>query len=432
MMARLVSTVRFLSALVRDVGGTLRNRWRRFHSRVVDGQEIAAVAVDVFPFLEQKTGVGWYEWNVLKALDERDDGLQYNLYAETFPGPSDPVPVELPGNRNMRLRVHPIPSHFLFPIRPTRRVLTAVVEPLLRILDDNDVVFAPNYYAHANQAPYGRALVATVHDLTFTVMPDAVAPATCDELRRNMPAVQYHADRLIAVSAATASDLVEHLAINQRRIHVVHEGRDPSFRVGPRSESRPEDLPARYLLFVSTIEPRKNVVGLLRAFRLVVDWGYEGDLLMVGRWGWRTDAIRSELEASPVRERIRHIDYVDRTCLMRLYRHADALLYPSWLEGFGLPILEAMACGTPVVTSGQSSMPEVAGPAAVYVDPASPHGIASAVASLVADAPNRERLTRMGYERVERFSWDRTAAATAQTLRQAGGLPLTADDEYRA
>jgi glycosyltransferase involved in cell wall biosynthesis len=431
MIRRLTATVRFFLNILRDLVGTLRSRWRHFHRRVVNGDGVVTVGVDIFPFLEQKTGVGWYEWNLLEALDQREDGIRYNLYAKTFPDPTDPVPTEMPGTNRMRLRVHPIPQGFLLPARPTQGFLNAVVEPLLRILDGNDVVFAPNYYAHANQAPYGRTAVATIHDLAYAVMPQAVSPETGQQLRHHMPGILFHADRLIAVSAATASDLVEHLAVSARRVHVVHEGRDPRFGAGHDGEPRPESLPTRYLLFVSTIEPRKNVVGLLRAFRLLVEWGYEGQLVLVGRWGWRADAIRRELEESPTRDRIIHLDYVERDRLVQLYRHADALLYPSWMEGFGLPILEAMACGTPVVTSGRSSMPEVAGPAAVYVDPASPHGIASAVASLVADENNRQRLTRMGQERALRFTWDLAAAATAQTLRQAAGLPSTGDDEYR-
>ena len=173
------------------------------------------------------------------------------------------------------------------------------------------------------------------------------------------------------------------------------------------------------------------MLALLQAFRLIVSWGYPGHLLLVGRWGWRTEAIRRELEGSPVSGRIEHLDYVERETLPTLYRRADALLFPSWLEGFGLPILEAMACGTPVVTSGRSAMPEVAGPAAVYVDPESAHGIASAVSSLLEDPDHRERLGRLGRERARRFSWDDAAAASAQVLRQAAGLEATGDDEYR-
>jgi len=431
MIERLAATVRFFAGVARDLLGTFRDRWRRFNRRVVHAENIASVAVDIFPFLEQKTGVGWYEFCLLEALGRRQDGLVFNLYARTFPLPTEPVPTDFPASLRLRLRVHPIPHGFLLPARPIRWLMQTFVEPLLRFLDGNDVVFAPNYYAHPDQAPFGRAQVATIHDLAFVTMPDSVAPATLDELRRNMPRALFHADRLIAVSAATASDLVEHLQVSRRRVHVVHEGRDPVFSASEEATPRPVDLPDRFLLFVSTLEPRKNVVGLLKAFSLLAEWGYGGKLLLVGRWGWRTDAIREQLKTGPLKDRIVHLDYVDRGRLVELYRHADALVYPSWLEGFGLPILEAMACGTPVVTSGISSMPEVAGPAAVYVDPASPHGIASSVASLVNDDSNRQRLARIGLERVMKFSWDQAASATAQTLRLAAGLPATGDDEYR-
>jgi glycosyltransferase involved in cell wall biosynthesis len=431
MVQRLVATVRFFFDVSRDVVGTFRQRWLRFQKRVAEAEDIATVAVDIFPFLERKTGVGWYEWCLLEALDTRQDGLTFNLYARTFPLVTEPVPTETPGSERMRLRVHPIPHGFLLPQRPIRWLLQTLVEPLLRILDGNDVVFAPNYYAHPDQVPYGRTTVNTIHDLTYVTMPEAVRPSTHEELRRNMPRALYHADRLIAVSAATASDIVEHLPVSPRKVHVVHEGRDPLFNAATEASSRPIDLPDRFLLFVSTIEPRKNVVGLLKAFGLLVEWGYPGSLLLVGQWGWRTEAIRKALEEGGIEDRIIHLDYVERDRLVELYRHADALLYPSWLEGFGLPILEAMACGTPVVTSGISSMPEVAGPAAVYVDPASPHGIASSVASLVNDESNRQRLARLGLERSTRFTWDGAAAATAQILRIAAGLPATGDDEYR-
>jgi len=431
----LYGTLRFFLHLARDLAGTLAARWRRFYRCVVLGEQEAAVGVDIFPFCERMTGVGWYEWNVLAALDGRQDGLFFNLYGPTFLAPEEQPPGPMPGSERMRLRLHQIPSGFLLPQRLSLAFLRGVVEPLLRVLDGNAVLFAPNFFAHRTQLPYGRSAVATVHDLAFAVMPETVSPATLAELDRHLPVALFRSELLIAVSDATAADMVEHLAVNRRRIHTIHEGVDPSFVAagvdGAEEDDPPFELPARYLLFVSTIEPRKNVLTVLRSFRLAVGWGYPGELLLVGRWGWRTEAIRAELESSPVRARIRHLDYVDRAHLPALYRRADALLFPSWLEGFGLPILEAMACGTPVITSGRSAMPEVAGPAAIYVDPDSAHGIASAVSSLFADREHRQRLARLGRERAARFSWNQAAAATAQVLRQAAGLDMDGADEYR-
>jgi glycosyltransferase involved in cell wall biosynthesis len=431
MFHRISATTRFFSAIARDVLGTLRARWRRFQACTVRHEAVAAVGVDVYPFLERMTGVGWYAWNLLTALDRRDDGLRYNLYARTFLAPDDPAPPSLPGSRSMRMRVHQIPAGFLLPVRPTLAVLRTLVEPVLRILDGNRVVFAPNFFLHPDQEPFGSAQVATVHDLAFVAMPRTVAGETLAGLKRHLPSTLYHADRLIAVSDATAGDLVDRLDMEPRIVRTIHEGVDPGFADAGAAE-KPEDHAGPYLIFVSTLEPRKNVVGVLRAFRLMVEWGYQGELVLVGRWGWNTDDIRSELRASPVRDRIRHLDYVERPRLAALYRGADAVLFPSWLEGFGLPLVEGMACGTPVITSGTSSMPEIAGPAAVYVDPASPHSIASATAALLRDPDHRRRLVALGRDRARKFSWDSAAAATAQVLRDAAGLPTEGADEFRA
>lgn len=431
MMRRLSATAGFFVGILRDLVGTLRTRWRIFSARTVDGRAVASIGVDVYPFFEHMTGVGWYEWSLLAALDRRDDGLRYNLYARTFLAPDHPEPPPAPGTRSMRLRIHQIPEGFLLPVGITLGVLRLFVEPLLRAFDGNHVLFAPNFFLHRDQEPFGHAQVATVHDLGFLSMPEAVSPDTLEGLRHHLPRTLYHAARLIAVSDATAGELEDRLGVERRILHTIHEGVDPQFSEKPEVEP-PEEAPEKYLLFVSTLEPRKNVQGVLRAFTLVAEWGYQGDLVLVGRWGWRTEGIRRELEASPVRNRIHQLDYVERPRLAALYRHADALLFPSWLEGFGLPILEGMASGTPVITSGTSSMPEIAGPAAVYVDPGSPHGIASATAALLEDAQHRERLVRLGRERASKFSWERAAAATAQVLRQAAGLPVIEEDEYRA
>jgi glycosyltransferase involved in cell wall biosynthesis len=431
-MARsLRSTVRFLGHVVRDLAGTFRTRWTRFQRRMSGGPVDTIVGVDVFPFTERMTGVGWYEWNLLDALDRRTDTLTFNLYAHTFLAPSDPPAPDLPGHRKLRMRAHHLPADIMLPIGATLTVLRRVVEPILRVLDHNDVLWAPNFFLPGSQLPYGRATVATVHDLAFAVMPETVSPETLGQLHKHLPATLFRADRLIAVSDATAGDLEECFGTNPRRIHTVHEGLDPAFAADTDGSSPSADLPDRYLLFVSTLEPRKNVTGVLKAFELVVEWGYAGHLVLVGRWGWRTETIRGAFESSQARDRMIHLDYVDRSELPQLYRGADALLFPSWMEGFGLPLVEAMACGTPVITSGRSAMPEVAGPAAVYIDPESPHGIASAITSLVADPDHRERLVKLGIDRAKSFSWDQAAAATAEALTQAAGGVSDGADEYR-
>lgn len=429
-MGRIRSTTIFILHLLRDILGTLRGRFARGWRRLVRREKIGIVGVDVFPFFERMTGVGWYEWNLLSAMDRRDDGLRYNLYAHTFLSPNDPAAPPMPGSRHMSLRIHHLPAGFLLPIRPTLWVLRRIIEPLLRFFDGNDVLFAPNFFMPRSQLPFGPTIVATVHDLAFKALPDTVNQATLDELERNLAATLARSSRLIAVSEATASDITKFLDIDREQVRIIHEGLDPEF-TGEDEAEPPAGLPSSYVLFVSTLEPRKNVVGVLEAFALAVDRGYSGHLVLVGRWGWRTQNIRQALESSRVRDRIMHLDYVERRQLAGLYSGADVFLFPSWLEGFGLPLLEAMACGTPVVTSNRSAMPEVAGSAALCVDPDDSSAIASALMDVLGNPDRRRALSEAGRQRAALFSWDEAATATAQVLRQAAGLEQTAPDEYR-
>ena len=418
MLRRLTTTIGFFAAIARDLAGSLRTRWRRFHRRVVHGEQVAAVGVDIYPFFEKMTGVGWYEWNLLAALDRRDDGLLFNLYARTFLAPDEPSPPDMPGDRNLRLRIHQIPSGFLLPIRPTLAVLRTIVEPLLRLFDGNDVLFAPNFFLHGDQEPFGRASVATVHDLAFAAMPETVSPETLAGLALNLPKTLCHADRLIAVSDATAGDLVDRLEVNPRLVRTVHEGVDPTF-AETGEENPPEEIPRPYLLFVSTLEPRKNVVGVLKAFRLLREWGYDGNLILVGRWGWHTESIRAELESSPVRRWIQHLDYVEREQLASMYRGAEALLFPSWIEGFGLPLLEAMACGTPVLASDCPALVETAGGAALHVTAEDLPSLREGIERIAEDANLRAELRKKGRARAAGFTWERTARATLAIYREA-------------
>ncbi len=422
-------TLAFFGHLLRDLLGTLAARVRRRYRHAVLGEETLAVGVDIFPFFERMSGVGWYEWNVLARLPEADPAIELHLYAHTFAAPEEPAAGPLPTALRTRFRVHHVPDGFLLPVRGTLAVLRAVVEPLLLFLDGNDVFFAPNFFVPTRHLAAVRALVPTVHDLAFLRLPQTVQRETLDNLRRHLPGALFAADALIAVSGATARDLEEFAGVNPRRIHVIHEGVDPGFAAAKGVP--PAGLPPRYLLFVSTLEPRKNVVTLLEAFARAVAGGYPGDLVLVGRWGWRTGAAQAALARSPVRGRIRHLDYLERPALAAVVRRAEALVFPSLLEGFGLPVLEAMACGVPVIVSRVSSLPEVAGDAALYVDPASPDEIAAAIVLLSGDPGLAVRLAAAGRQRAASFRWEEAAAATAAVLRRAAGMPGRSADAYR-
>lgn len=427
-MGRVARTAGFFGHLARDLVGTLVGRFRRWYRRMVVGEEIVTVGVDIFPFYERMTGVGWYEWNVLAQLPRVDEAVRLNFYAHTFAAPDEPSPPPMPGGSRCRFRFHHIPEEFLLPIRPTIQVLRAVLEPVLLFLDGNDLFFAPNFFVPRRHLAAAARHVATVHDLAFLRFPETLQAETLDNLRRFLPRAVVAADALVAVSQATAEDLATLVGVTPRRIHVIHEGVDPVFL----GASRPPrvTLPRRYLLFVSTLEPRKNIVGLLAGFAAAAASGYDGDLVLVGRWGWKTEAAQAELAASPVRHRIHHLDYLEREELVAVLRGAEAVVFPSLLEGFGLPVVEAMAAGVPVITSNVSSLPEVGGEAVLYVDPRHPAELAAAICRLAADGELRQRLVEAGRRRAERFRWEEAARATAGVFRRVAALPERFPDAY--
>jgi len=212
---------------------------------------------------------------------------------------------------------------------------------------------------------------------------------------------------------------------------VVGEGVNPIYRrlpPGERSaeELRPLGVKPPFVLSVCSMEPRKNLDALLRAFAsLVRKNGIEHDLVLVGRAGWKSSRLASLAEHLDLGDRVRMTGFVSDTQLLQLYNHADLFVYPSKYEGFGLPVLEAMACGVPVVTSDGSSLGEVAGDAAILVDPASDDEIAGGIARGLGDTTYRAGLTSAGFERVRHFSWDEMAGTICRFIdtrsRHRGG-----------
>jgi len=224
------------------------------------------------------------------------------------------------------------------------------------------------------------------------------------------------ATRIICVSEATHEELLRRYPAAAAKARVIGEGVHARFR--PRHDAV-ERFRARYrirrpyVLFVGTIEPRKNLARLIQAFdALLARTAAPHELILVGQRGWKDGPVWEAFRDSPNRDRIRSLGYVDDEELPAAYSGADAFAYPSIHEGFGLPVLEAMACGAPVLTSSVSSLPEVAGDAAVLVDPLDAEALTCGLARLVCDASERRRFAAAGLERAARFRWDQVAQRT--------------------
>jgi glycosyltransferase involved in cell wall biosynthesis len=231
------------------------------------------------------------------------------------------------------------------------------------------------------------------------------------------------ADHVIAISQAMVPELVELYGIDLQRITVTSLGVDARWFVR-ESASRVAAVQSRYslnpgyLLFVGTLQPRKNIGRIVEAFgRLPAPIAGGRQLVIAGKAGWRAEELVATLRAAEAGGRVRWLDYVDADDMRALYQGAAAFVFPSLYEGFGLPVLEAFASGIPVVTSTTTSLPEVAGDAALLVDPTDIDALAGAIASIIDDSALADRLRIAGLERARAYTWARCAAETNAVLR---------------
>jgi glycosyltransferase involved in cell wall biosynthesis len=364
------------------------------------------IGIDFRPALSRATGVGRYFLGLVAGLQEIDRENSYVLLSSSFKERARPL-------------ARPPNFHLV-----DRRVPVSLLNALWHRLEhpsfdwlsgrEIDVAHSPTPL----RLPARRARsVVTVHDLFFLDHPEA----TSREIRRDYPGlVRSHvrkADALVAISKTTADEVAARLDVPRERIHVVHPGVDEHFRgaAPSRNGSGPP-----YLLTVATEEPRKSLTTLLEAFAILKRRGFDGSLKIAGGPGLDTPLVVETIQRLGLERGVARLGYVDAAELPSLYRNARALVSSSIWEGFGLPLLEALATNTPLVASDIPVHREVAGEAAIFVPPKDPEALAKGIESVWTDEPLRDRLLTRGLERVRMFSWASSARKMLEVYRNLG------------
>lgn len=361
----------------------------------------------------ERTGTERYSYELIAALARVDRRRSYTLY-------TNGLPAALP----------PLGPNFALRSIPLRRLWThARLGPALA-RDRPDLLFVP-----AHVVPLAHpASVVTVHDLGYLSFPEAHTARRRLELHLTTRWSLRAARRVIAISHATRADLLRRYGADPARVAVVHHGLGGGFRpvedpAAVAAAMARHGLTAPYFLYVGTVQPRKNLGRLIEAFAAATAGagGPPHTLAIAGRRGWLSDTIERRAAELGAAGRVRMLGYLPDADLPALLSGATAFLFPSLYEGFGMPVLEAMACGAPVLTSTTSSLPEVAGDAALLVDPADTAAIAAAIGRLAADAALRAELRARGLARAASFTWERCARETLAVLLEAAGerAPLT-------
>lgn len=284
-----------------------------------------------------------------------------------------------------------------------------------------DLLHSPDFIPP--QFGYRRSVI-TVHDLAFLRYPQFLTAESRRYYNDQIEFAVRRATRILSDSHSTRIDLQELLGVPAEKIDVVHLGVNEDFRSLPIESVKPVlqrlRLTAGYVLFVGTFEPRKNLPGLLQAIaRLRARAPDTPPLVLVGHRGWLSDSLTAQVDDLRLTDHVHVIEGLPAQDLPAIYNGASLLALPSHYEGFGFPVLEAMACGVPAVIADRASLPELAGEAALRVDPDDPESIADAMGRLLADSALRDRLRSLGFERVRHFGWDATLRKTLETYRRA-------------
>jgi glycosyltransferase involved in cell wall biosynthesis len=286
-----------------------------------------------------------------------------------------------------------------------------------------DVFYSPDFVLPPTR--HATRTLLTVHDLSYLHYPEHFVPKLVRYLERSVSRSVDRADWVFADSEATRSDLIAHLGAPAGKVEVLYSGVDPRFSE-EKEPGESEHLRARYgltagsyILSVGTIQPRKNYVRLIQAFaQLQTHNSANKQLVVAGGRGWLYEEIFAEAEKHG--DRVRILGFVDETDLPALYRNAALFVFPSLYEGFGLPVLEAMASGVPVICSNVSSLPEVAGDAALLVDPLNIEGLSEAMMRALEDPDLRHKMVARGLAQASRFTWARAARHLLGTFDALG------------
>lgn len=372
------------------------------------------IGLDLSPAVHRRAGIGRYAGELARALQALASPHKFTaVYNRAAEAASEEVPTGWErialSDRDKALRLKAVAAHLA-------RHSQAALFPGLDLFHatDNLLPFLP-----------GVRTVFTLHDLSFLTTDTASLPNRL-YLRLMMGRALRSADAVIAVSDATRREAIRVYGLADAKVVTVHEG------VGTRFAPPPPDtvaalrrryhLPDRFILFVGTIEPRKNLAMLLDVFRELKGAGEKAGLVLVGRKGWRSEGFFAHLRACGLEREVILPGYVPDEDLPAFYGAADVFVFPSLCEGFGLPVLEAMACGVPVVAADGSSLPEIVGrEAGILAGPRHPDAWLAALRRLLGDPVGARALGEAGRARAARFTWDRAARETMAVYDRVTG-----------
>ncbi|KKQ18722.1 MAG: Glycosyl transferase, group 1 [Berkelbacteria bacterium GW2011_GWA1_36_9] len=360
------------------------------------------IAIDASRAINEKAGIGRYTLELVRELTKSDLKNTYLLLFSFMRSSrhKEKIIKEFRALKNVEVKILRIPGNL------KEKVWGWKLPWFRRLLKDADIFYAPSFL----EVNLGLNLpqVVTIYDLTTFLFPEHLGKKMSEFFNLKTKKACLTATKIIAISKSTKNDLEKILKIDPKKITVVYPGQNV---LGTPTKNLPQNLKAKsYVLVVGTIEPRKNLINLFKAYAILPPRLQEKyPLAIVGARGWNTGKTYDALEHLKLKDKVKFLGFVSDSVLAKLYKEAMVFVYPSLYEGFGFPVLEALSFNTPVVTSNNSSLPEVAGKAAILVDPQDPKSISSGLQKLLEHKEEISLLKENARSRIGKFSWEKTA-----------------------
>lgn len=366
--------------------------------------------------LGHQSGIGYYTENIITNLVKHYNDYNYKIVGNIFINKKVPTKLAAINNDNFLLTRY-------IPAKLWSQSIKLGILPHINLIHKGSPDLVINF--DFVRVPVSKKVktITVIHDLTYIVHPEFIEKRNLLRLKKLVPRAVKSSTRVVAVSEATKKDLVKLFELNPEKIDVVANAVDIKL-YKPKAltnEIRNKyNLPKKYLLYLGNIEPRKNIKGIIEAYSMLPnEISSKYKLVLAGGRGWNQGEINNALKQSAKKDKIIFTGYIDDRDKPEIYAGADIFLFPSHYEGFGLPILEAMACEVPVITADNSSLKEVAGNAALYVDSKRPKELAEAIIKILENKNIRNDLVKKGTLRAIDFSWKKSAAQMNESIKKA-------------